>query len=85
LYGGEGKNEVYMKETDTVTLKLTPQELNVLHEILQNMVKHPEVAEQVYATYQEDRALVKGLAVLVQEQIIEKGSVLKSETNDGRP
>lgn len=61
-----------MKATDTITLKLTPEELNVLHVILQKMVTHPEAAEQVYATYQEDRSLVKGLAVLVQEQVIEQ-------------
>jgi hypothetical protein len=46
-------------------------------------VKHPEASEQVYATYLDDRALVKGLAVLVEEQIMEQGCVSRPETDEG--
>lgn len=68
-----------MTATGTITLKVTLQQLNALHVILQNMVTHPEAAEQVYATYLQDRSLVKSLAVLVQEQIIEQQTVSQPE------
>ena len=72
-----------MKATDTITLKVTPEELNVLHAVLQNMVKHAEAAEQVYATYQDDRSLVKRLAVLVLERVIEQQSGSTNSQTDG--